>query len=199
MQYFSTLPKVVQFDSNLNSRVFTNLLARASIVPTLLDNPLIYYTYDIQDGDTPEIIANKYYGDVYRYWIVLYCNQLNDPLWDWPLSNQEFDIYMKDKYQNLLPNSTTHHYEKIVTQYDVSTLTTTVNTVNISQTEYSNLLETTKTYNLPTGQVTVTTSKKAVTYYEYELALNESKRSIKLLNKNYVDQLEKEFKNLMSK
>jgi len=36
-----------------------------------------------------------------------------------------------------------------------------------------------------------------VTYYDYEVQLNESKRSIKLINANYVDQLEAQFKELM--
>ena len=65
-------------------------MARASVIPSVLNNALVYYSYDVQDGDTPEIIAYKYYGDVNRFWIVLYCNQLNDPQWDWPLSSNKF-------------------------------------------------------------------------------------------------------------
>ncbi len=76
MQYFDTLPKIIQTDNVGISRVFTNLLARASIIPDVLKNPLVYYSYDIQEGDTPETIAYKYYGDSYRYWIVLFANEL---------------------------------------------------------------------------------------------------------------------------
>jgi hypothetical protein len=60
MQYFDTLPKIIQTDNVGISRVFTNLLARASIIPDVLKNPLVYYSYDIQEGDTPETIAYKY-------------------------------------------------------------------------------------------------------------------------------------------
>ena len=76
MQYFDTLPKIIQTDNVGVSRVFTNLMARASIIPDVLKNPLVYYQYDIQEGDTPEIIAHKYYGESYRYWIVLFANEI---------------------------------------------------------------------------------------------------------------------------
>lgn len=197
MQYFATLPKIVYRDKDRTSKVYTNLMARANIVPSMLNNPLVFYTYDLQDEDTPEIVAHKYYGDVYRYWIVLYCNQIRDPQWDWPLSSNDFQKYITDKYTEINPYSTAHHYLKIITQYDASTLTTTVNTVTIDLSTYNSLVESTNTYTLPTGQVTIAITKKAVSYYEYELELNESKRNIKILNKLYADKLEREFEKLM--
>ena len=197
MQYFSTLPKIVYIDKDQTSRVYTNLMTRADIIPSLLDNPLVFYTYDIQDEDTPEIVAHKYYGDVYRYWIILYCNQITDPQWNWPLSGNDFQKYIVDKYTEFDPYSTVHHYEKTMSQYDANSLTTTENTIVIDQDTYDSLVETTNTYALPTGSVTVTITKTAVSYYTYELNLNESKRNIKVLNKAYAGQLENEFKKLM--
>ena len=91
MQYFDTLPKIIKTDATGNSLLMTNLMARASVIPSLLQNPAVFYQYDIQDGDTPEIVAYKYYGDVYRYWMIFYCNQIIDPQWDWPLNNQQFN------------------------------------------------------------------------------------------------------------
>ena len=199
MQYFNTLPKIVQYDSNGVARVFTNLLARNIIVPEFLKNPAIYYKYDIQEGDTPEIIAHKYYGDSYRYWIVLFANQIMDPQWDWPMNNTVFESYLVDKYGSSFDTHTTiHNYQKVLTQYDAGTNTTTVETVEINEDDYNALIETTKTYTLPTGRVTVAITKNAVNYYDYEYNLNESKRTIQILNSNYVAQFETEFKNLMA-
>ena len=197
MQYFSTLPKVIYSDKNKVSKVFTNLLARANVKPSLLTNPLIFYTYDIQDDDTPEIVAYKYYGDIYRYWIVLYSNEIMDPQWDWPLSRNQFESYILNKYDVIDPYTTPHHYEKIITQYDENTLTTTTNTIVIDEQTYNSLVETNNTYNLPTGPVNVSITKNAVSLYEYELNKNEAKRNIKILNKNYANQLETELKALM--
>ena len=199
MQYFDSLPKIIQRDSVGVARIFTNLMARVSIKPSVLLNPLVYYTYDIQEGDTPEIIAHKYYGDSYRYWIVLFANELLDPQWNWPMNGKVFNDYLTGKYGDLNTlYSTIHHYEKTLTQYDVNTNTTTTNTVEVDEDTYNELMETTNTYTLPTGIITVTVSKNAISIYDYELKLNESKRNIKILNSIYVDQLETEFKNLMS-
>lgn len=198
MQYFDTLPKIIKTDANRHSVILTDLMARCSIIPKILKNPMVYYEYDIQDGDTPEIVAYKYYGNSYRYWIVLFANQIIDPQWDWPLSSNNFDAYIENKYPSFNPFSTVHHYEKIITQYETSTQTTTVKKIIIDQSTYNSLNDSTNTYTFPTGTVTITITKEAVSYYDYELNLNESKRKIKILNSIYVSQLEQQFKALMA-
>jgi len=198
MQYFDTLPKIIQTDAQGISQVFTNLLARASVIPDLLKNPAVYYTYDIQEGDTPEIIAHKYYGDSYRYWIVSYANNLLDPEWDWPMTSTVFDSYITSKYPAGNTTSTVHHYDKILTQVDNDTNTITVNTVQIDETSYNSLTTGTETLAIGNSTVTITTTKTPVTIYEYELNLNESKRNIKILNSAYVGQVENELQNLMA-
>jgi len=198
MQYFDTLPKVIYTQNGVSS-VYTNLLARVSVIPQLLKDPLIYYSYDIQEGDTPEIIAHKYYGDSYRYWIVLFANELLDPQWDWPMTSGVFEQYLAEKYPSTNVYAEVEYYEKIITQYDVNTQTTTVNKVRIDEDAY-NLLPVTQTatYTLPTGPVTITTERNAVSIYDYELEQNEAKRNIKILNSIYVNQFEEQFKELLT-
>jgi hypothetical protein len=198
MQYFDSLPKIIYTNDSGIPRVATNIMARASILPSILKNPLVYYQYDLQEDDTPEIVAHKYYGSSYRYWIVLFANQLLDPQWDWPLSSKVFYRYIQSKYPNIETTSEIHHYEKIVTQFDINTQTTTVEIIKIDASNYITLLETNKTVTLPSGTVTISVTKRPVSIYDYELSLNESKRTISILNKQYVDQLETEFKNLMA-
>jgi hypothetical protein len=198
MRYFDSLPKIIKTDANRNSVIMTNLMARCSIIPAFLQNPTIYYSYDIQDGDTPETIAYKYYGDSYRYWIILFTNQIVDPQWDWPLDSNEFASYIADKYKDFNPYAHIHHYEKIITKYDISTQTTTIQTITIDETSYNSLNSSSTTYSLPTGSVSYNVSKSAVNYYDYENTLNESKRNIKILNSSYVDEVEKQFKTLMA-
>jgi hypothetical protein len=199
MQYFDTLPKILQADGQGVSRVFTNIMTRVSVIPEILKNPMVYYQYTIQEGDTPEIIANKYYGDSYRYWLVLFANELLDPQWDWPMTGKVFDDYINTKYPDIQPTVDVHHHEKILTQYDSGTDTQTINRVTISEEEYNLLVETTYNKTLPTGIVSVDINKRAVTYYDYESELNDSKKIINLLNNSYVNQVELEFSELMSK
>jgi hypothetical protein len=198
MQYFDTLPKIIAEDTNGVRSVVTNLMARCSVIPNILKNPMVFYQYDIQDDDSPEIVAHKYYDDSYRYWIVLFANQILDPQWGWPLSSRQFEAYIKDKYPEVDPHSVIDHYTKTITQYDFGTNTTTVNTVDIGENEYNTTATGTKTYDLPTGKVSVTIETAAVSVYDNELNINESKRTINILNKRYVGQLEKELKELLS-
>ena len=205
MQYFDTLPKIIHTNNNGISTIMTNLMARVSILPEVLKNPMVYYKYDVQDGDTPEIVAYKYYDDPYRYWIVLFANKMLDPQWDWPLNSLQFNEYVNDKYGNTLSNL--HHYEKVITKTTRGTDEdqTVTEKFTISGEEFVGLLyshpfgiDPVRTFSLPTGVVDITIQPTPVTNYEYEMNLNESKRNINILNSKYVDQLENEFQDLMS-
>ena len=198
MQYFSTLPKIIKTDGTGNSILMTNLMARASVIPSLLNNPAAFYKYDLQDGDTPEIIAHKYYGDVYRYWIVLFSNQILDPQWQWPLNSNEFESYLTAKYPSINIYTTPYSYQKIITQTDLTTNVTTVNTVEISSDTYNSFIPTTTTVTLPTGTVSISTAAQVTSIYEYELNMNESNRNIQLIKSTYVNQLETQLQTLMS-
>lgn len=199
MKYFSTLPTISITTQDNISRVYKNLMARVSVIPSVLTNPINFYTYDIQDGDTPEIIAEKYYGDPYRYWIVLFCNELLDGQWDWPVSSNILSDYVDNKYAGtgIDAYNDVKAYRKTITQTNVVSNTTTVNTVEISEDDYNSSQDYTKTISTITGDVIVSVQKNIQNYYDYEVEKNEAKRSIKLLNKIYVTQLENEFKNLL--
>lgn len=200
MQYFNTLPKVVYTTPDGTSTSYTNLMSRASIIPSILKNPLLYYTYDVKDSDTPEIIAEKYYGDSYRYWIVLMSNQMLDPQWDWPLSYSNFNNYLNDKYtsQGVNPLTTIQAYQKTTILNNVTLNTTTNTVVDVSQTEFqsSGPSSGTLTVNGEVVHYSITYSSQSI--YDYEYQLNESKRTINLLNKDYVVEIERELSNLMS-
>jgi len=197
MKYFQSLPKVIVTDTNRTSIVLTNLMARASIISELLKNPLLFYSYDIQESDTPEIIAHKYYGTMERYWLVLFANQLMDPQWDWPMNSLVFSKYLDDKYA-FGELDVVQRYEKIYIQTDVINNIITTHSIEIGEDEYTTLMPSTNSYNLPTGTVIVEITKRAVTNYYYELELNESRRNIKLLNKSYASELETQLNKVMS-
>ena len=201
MRYFDSLPNTLTIDYSGNAVVVKNILTKAVLPVSVLYNPLVFYRYDVQDHDTPESIANKYYGDSYRFWLVLLPNQIIDPQWDWPMSPVLFNDYVNTKYT---PSELTevHHYEKIITKIDNTTNTTTTETIVIDEDTYNHLTESTSTYTSPpnslnTINVTVNITKNIVDNLHYEMSLNDSKRSIKLINKKYADQIEKELKTLM--
>lgn len=196
VKYFQNLPKVV-YTKNGSSILYTNLLARASVRPSILKNPLVYYDYDIQDSDTPEIIAFKYYGDVYRFWMVLLPNNILDPQWDWPMESIVFNNYLEKKYLNVNTKNVLHHYEKTITQRDLNTNRKTTFSIYVDEDTWDNTVESVNLIQTATGQVERTITKKSVSVYDYEEYLNESKRKIKLINSVYAEQIESEITELM--
>jgi hypothetical protein len=197
MQYFDTLPKII-YTKNGVSNIYTNLMARASLIPEFLKNPALYYKYSIQDSDTPEIIAYKYYGDSYRYWILLFTNELLDAQWDWPLTGAEFEKYIEKKYSDVNPHYVLHHYEKTITQYNQLYLTTTENTIVIDDKDYEMVDEQYYIKYVGDEVIEFTIKKTPVSLYDHEYRLNEAKRQINLLNSSYVDLMEKQLKSLMA-
>ena len=208
MYYFKTLPKIITPDQNGYPILMTNLLARASIVQELLNNPMQFYEYAIQEGDTPEIVAEKYYGDPFKYWIVLFSIQILDPVWEWPMSYDSLLQYIDSKYATEAEDAgktpfeyastTIYEYKKIVTTTDVSTRTETIKEVSITVEDYNALTESTTTYDIPGGtSCIVSIAKNIVTLLDYEEETNESRRQIKLLNSNYASDIEQQLKVLM--
>lgn len=198
MKYFKTLPKISDNDTNGNYMLLTNLMARASILPSILTEASLYYDYDIQDGDTPELVAFKYYGSTDNFWVVMFSNQFLDPQWDWPLSSVVFNNYITEKYGSLsIATSTVHHYEMTVSE-QLNGSEEIDQTVYVIDEEEYNIPSTSQTINFPGGDVlTVTTSKTIVSCFEEELRINEAKRSIKLLDVKYLNIVSQELKKLM--
>jgi len=210
MKYFSNFPKLITKDLSGNITLGTNLLARVNFIPSLINNPALFYTYEYQEEDKPEIIANKYYNNPYRYWMFLYGNNIIDPQWDLPLSSKNFEAYLNDKYasaantahQTVLAytQSTIKYYKKVVTTYDSIAQQTTVNEFNVDLDTYNNLpvnLVTTKSF--PSGSyVVVTQSKRTESIYDYELQSNEDKRQMKVIDVKYAEGLEQKLQSLMS-
>ena len=216
MKYFQQLPIIKMPDYNGNFVNVTNIMDRTEIVPSLLNNALLFYSYDIKGGDTPDIIAQKYYNDSYRYWITLYGSQILDPIGDWPMDPNLFNDYLVDKYKSATANSlniavanvtssqvltytqnTVYQYVESVTTTDSTSLESNTTIYFIDQNAYANVTKGTQTAILPSGaSVTVVTNAYPQNIFDYEVQVNEAKRSINLVNVNYAGVLEKQLSSL---
>ena len=96
-RYFNKFPKLIYTKQGVSNLV-TNILSRVDVIKGNIDKTAIFYQYNIQEGDTPEMIASKYYGDSELHWVVLIFNKIIDPFYDWPLNYQQFQKYIIDKY-----------------------------------------------------------------------------------------------------
>jgi hypothetical protein len=204
MKYFANLPKILYDLSGKKPAVpvvVTNILARAHLIKMIIDNSLVYYTYDVKDSDTPEIIAEKYYNDPGLHWLVLYANNIIDPTYDWCLNYDDFVAFLINKYGDIpTAQSTIDHYTKTISKLDSASGDTFTQTYVIDQTTYNSLPDSLiETVNLSNGStVHITTTRGIVMAYDAEVAANEAKRTIKLIDKQYVGEIVKELKTLMA-
>ena len=216
-KYFNNFPKIAySFDDyKISAKIVTNILKRFSFEETLKENSSAFFYYNIKDGDTPEGIAHKYYGSADRHWIVLLFNDIIEPQYQWPLQYDSFNRYVDAKYLSSANSSISgdgiywsksniHSYYRIEITKLVSTGNTIIDTQSfeIDQNTYDDLNEADQeipTYvnqlvTLADGtEIVLHTDKGTKTYYEYENEVNESKRKLKLLKKEFVSKLELEF------
>ena len=99
MSYFQMFPDTL-YDAkgNGNYTVMKDILTRVKLVASKKENILNFDYYNVQDGETPEMIAHKYYGDVNLHWTILVANDIVDYYNDWPMSVQKFEKFVFDKY-----------------------------------------------------------------------------------------------------
>ena len=205
-KYFNYFPKTfytLQSDADGLDAV-TNIISRYGLEKDFKENSSVYYKYDIQDSDTPEIIAAKLYGSSERHWMVLAMNDILDPQFEWPLDYRTLIQFIDEKYTanaNTVAGQTglewaqsnTHSYykvEKRTTNYSGNSIETKV---EVDANTYANISVSSSNVTLSDGiAITIDTSKETKTYYDYEIEENESKRAINLLKPEFAFTLEQE-------
>jgi len=177
--YFNAIPKI-QYDSmnTGNPKIVTNLLRRVAVRAKVRTNTLLFDTYDVKEGETPEIIAHKLYDDPELHWIVLLVNDVTDRYHQWPMNYSQFLQFIADKYDNV---DGTHHYE--LAQSSGNT-TTKIEVYNNSA--------------LYTGDDDFYSNATVITNREYEEKQQEIKRQIRLLDPRYVEDFIEEYITLMN-
>ena len=144
----------------------TDIISRVKLVDSVKENILNFDYYNVKDGETPEMIAHKYYDDPELHWTILVVNDVIDYYTQWPMSVQKFEEFIKDKYTN--PQGI-HHYEISQTSGN----TELVIDVGMNTTDYP--------------------SATAISNYTYEDRLQEQRRQIRLIQPQYMGGFVKEF------
>ena len=170
--YFDNFP-TIPYDSELTGQYkdVKNLLRRVGIRAKVKANTLLFDTYDVRNGETPESLAFKLYGNAELHWVIMLVNNITDRYHDWPMTEAQFLQFIKDKYTDV---NGVHHYEITQTSGDTS-IKIDVGTDN---TNYSDAT--------------------LITNYEYEQEQQDAKRKIRLLDPSYMSDFVEEFKSLMN-
>tara|TARA_Y100000004_G_scaffold39964_1_gene43163 strand:+ start:599 stop:1129 length:531 start_codon:yes stop_codon:yes gene_type:complete len=172
-QYFSNFPKIY-YDAvgNDDYKVVTHLLRRIQIKKGLLEIGSVFDEINLSTHSTPEIVSEQMYGTQDYYWVVLLVNNIKDRFYDWPLTEEQFEKFVNDKYAN--PNAV-HHYEITQTSGPTSSI------------DDSHKIQVNST----------TPNSTAITNYEYERRIQDKKARIRVLRPDYLELFVEEFKSLM--
>ena len=176
MAYFSKFPKgVYDIAGNKQFKLVTDIMRRVKVRAKILNEASLYDDYDVPSGERPEVTAFKHFGDTELHWVILLTNDITDAYYGWPLSDQDFEKYVTDKYAN--PQGI-HHYE--ITQSSGPQ-------TGSSPDDYSHKIEVNETES----------GAESVSNYEYERREQDKKRQIKLLDPRYLPMFLEEFERLI--
>jgi hypothetical protein len=165
MAYFEQFPTTTYDPTgSTNTKTIKDILRRVSFSKAMISNRSLFSVYDIQDGETPESIAYREYGDPNLNWIILLFNNILNISAEWPRSQRELVTYVNDKYDN--PNAT-HHWEL------PQSSGTETRIVKLQKYVYPAI---------------------EITNYEYEEQLQNAKKQIKLPIKEYLPAIQNSFK-----
>jgi hypothetical protein len=182
--YFNEIP-LIYYDSvgQGDYKEVTNLLRRVALRTKVRTNVLFFDTYDLKEGETPEIIAHKLYGDPELHWVILLINNITDRYHQWPKNTPQFLAFINDKYVNADGTSNVdgvHHYEIAQSSGDTTTK-----------------IEVYENSALYTGDSDFYASASIVTNFEYEESVQDKARKIRLIDPRHIEQFVDEYENLM--
>jgi hypothetical protein len=111
-------------------------------------------------------------------------NEIVDPFYDWPLNYYNFGNYITTKYGSV-PEAQQgiHHYEQIVRAAGYDAVGDPLSEIIVE-------------VDLETYTSLVATDRKVVTNYDYEQNLNEKKREILILDKDWLFKILSEVENI---
>ena len=176
--YFNKFPKGnYDLKGDGKFKLVTDIMRRVKVRSKIVDEASLYDKYDVPSGEKPEDTAFKHFGDAELHWVILLTNNITDRYYDWPLSFQDFETFIKDKYAN--PDGI-HHYE--VTR-------SSGKSTGSGPSDYSHKIEVNSDAS----------GAQSVSNREYEQRLQDEKRQIKLLNPSFLGTFITEFEKLISK
>jgi hypothetical protein len=157
-----------------NYKLLPDILRRVKLRSGLRSGSFLFDNYDVKDGERPEDIAYKWFGDAEYHWVILMTNNITDRYYQWPLSQPQFQEYLKDKYGSGSEDAV-HHYEK------------TQDSGKTSSRDYSHMVECNSTEDNPT----------IISNRDYEQRKQDEYRQIRLLDKRYLRTFVNEFESLI--
>ena len=188
--YFKNIPNVL-YDINGTEpnqfRAVTNIMSRVRFKPSVIENITDYYPYKVLEGERPDIVSYKKYGTVAYSYLILLINDIIDPLFDWPLPSRQFENYIIEQYGSVANAQSTNKYYYQIVRAEVARTG-----VSERVPEYKIIVDQT-TYNSLDASV-----RSAQNVYDWETEQNDNKREIKIINPDFIQDIDYEVKKTLA-
>lgn len=184
-EYVSRLP-----DAKISDYIeVKNIFKRGKIRPDIFENVAFFEKYKIEGNDRPDNVAFKVYQDPTLDWVILLSNNIINIQTEWPLTQQSFDEYLREKYgvglqteeeiYNNIYNGIHHHEtEEVKNSQGVVIVPGGLEVPEeYSVSYYDYFIDS----QVDTGNIAI-----PVTNYEYEEQLENDKRNIYVLKSRYL-------------
>ena len=145
-----------------------NITQRARIAERLRQHTTTMHDYVIGDHERPDTVAIKLYGDVRYTWVVLLMNNIVS-LYDWPMTNSEFELYLIGKYGSL--TNSQNQGTRTDAAWSAAKFYYTTEGDRVDATTYASLGTRQGTTNTP---------------YAQEVEDNDTRRTIKVVHKRFL-------------
>ena len=178
MPYFNRFPMMVyDVKGDKNYKLLPDILRRVKLRSGIRTGAFLFDNYDVVDGERPEDVAFKYYGDAEFHWVILMTNNITDRYYQWPLTQPQFQEHLEDKY-GAGNEDATHHFEKTKDSGKTS---------SSGPNDFSHKVE----CNSDDGDPDIITNR------QYEQRKQDEYRQIRLLDKKFLGVFVEEFEGLI--
>jgi hypothetical protein len=92
-QFFKKFPVISYANTSA-----VNLLARVNMTKMALANKQAYYSYSVPEGERPDNLSYNYYDNPDFVWLINLTNQVMDPYYDYPISFDNLNTLITNKY-----------------------------------------------------------------------------------------------------
>lgn len=100
----------VREDGTVDYVLLKDITQNARFKRDVLQNIILFESYDMRETDTPEIVSERFYGSPFYHWVIMLANDRYDYINDFPLPSLQLDTYIKEKY-GISNIYNVHHYE----------------------------------------------------------------------------------------
>lgn len=179
MSYFTHFDDIFYNADKQTFNQAVNILNSVAMKYSPIKDTTLYFYHSIQDGEKPEDISYRFYETTEYHWLIILLNNVVNPYYDWLLDSHEMESHLAQKYGD--DQYKIHHFENLTTGRWVD---------EFDSIAFQDMVD---------NDIDLPFDISPVSIVAYEGMMNEEKREIRVIDARYIDDIIKQFEDLMSR